>query len=754
MLRVIQFVFFCLTWPLAPILTILFSIKEILRAAPQILEATLSISWLGILLALNVVQRVLWTLGLGSREKVHFTTQQAKHFYREARSDLLALRQLGRTVLARFFRIMGLGRAFLRLERKIERSQPLPIPDAPPASPPSSEHRYEFEKYYQIQRRLAPGGSTAQLFVVKKLEKGEAVGEDQVLKYFDLTQGSHLENIVRESGSVQLATKLGLVLDSRMSKTAFYYVMPYYHGSTLTQEVYRTYRPRPDGWTPSDDIYRRHLVWTRQLLEVIVAFHHRGVFHKDIKPDNLIVSGEHLYLIDIGLLTPLSSTLQLTTHGTEYFRDPEIVRLAARGVSIRDIDCAKFDIYSIGAVLFFMLEGAFPASGSLSRSNRSTPFCLQWVCNRAMTDFEKRYRSANQMLRDVEDLLDLSERMSFAEIKVSSLSSFGDDGPRFATGPAERIPRPLPTQLRSPAPPPPSPHTAAAYVQAGPSAEVAPKEPRGRTGRIARTVVRAAVILGFTGAGVFAIEQFSQGRFERLEIAAGPQPSYRSSASRQGGRVIRVRPGQHQGVQTIPGTAQTPGELAPGVEIVQGPSAAPVPAPQAWNIFEGMTPVEKRLDREQLLFRTIEDLQDEQERLVALGAPAIEHVILVSLEIAPENALSEGLGRDLFQALVTRGLTVERAQAAVAEQFEGLIRAAQESPGAFQKKLDGIRSEFRSAGASLRPDTALLAYLVDPSSKSPDGQAELADLHLILQYGQGLGVRSYSFRNASSSWDR
>ena len=40
--------------------------------------------------------------------------------------------------------------------------------------------------------------------------------------------------------------------------------------------------------------------------------------------DNL--SDGRVQLVDLGLITPLASAMTLTTHGTEYFRDPELVR--------------------------------------------------------------------------------------------------------------------------------------------------------------------------------------------------------------------------------------------------------------------------------------------------------------------------------------------------------------------------------------------------------------------------------------------
>ena len=59
--------------------------------------------------------------------------------------------------------------------------------------------------------------------------------------------------------------------------------------------------------------------------------------------------------------------MTLTTHGTEYFRDPEMVRLALKGVKVHQVDGAKFDIYAVGAVLF-LLEYFFGSRGTGSET--------------------------------------------------------------------------------------------------------------------------------------------------------------------------------------------------------------------------------------------------------------------------------------------------------------------------------------------------------------------------------------------------
>jgi hypothetical protein len=93
--------------------------------------------------------------------------------------------------------------------------------------------------------------------------------------------------------------------------------------------------------------------------------------------------------------------MTLTTHGTEYFRDPEMVKLALKGVKVHEVDGVKFDVYGAGAVLYSMVENSFPAHGSLSRISRRCPEALRWIVRRAMADMQNRYGSAREMLADL-----------------------------------------------------------------------------------------------------------------------------------------------------------------------------------------------------------------------------------------------------------------------------------------------------------------------------------------------------------------
>jgi serine/threonine protein kinase len=117
--------------------------------------------------------------------------------------------------------------------------------------------------------------------------------------------------------------------------------------------------------------------------------------------------------------------MTLTTHGTEYYRDPELVRMAMKGVRVHEVSGAKFDLYSAGAVIYSMIEDGFPAQGSLSPINRRCPEALAWIVRRAMADVDRRYDSALQMASDLDVLLAATDPYS---VKPAALPSMGDGG--------------------------------------------------------------------------------------------------------------------------------------------------------------------------------------------------------------------------------------------------------------------------------------------------------------------------------------
>lgn len=298
---------------------------------------------------------------------------------------------------------------------------------------------------YEIIGTLPGGGSGSRLYVARPdairragfERSGQHGVGDVVIKVFSVNDGSSLPQIVRESRALEAARRMGLVLEHQLTPERFLYVMRYVPGDSLGLVAERLHAASgPEGL--EDRAVRSVVGYAADLVGTLAQYHAAGLWHKDIKPDNIIVSTAdgRAHLVDFGLLTPLRSAMTLTTHGTEYFRDPEMVRMALRGVKVADVDGVKFDIYGAGAVLYAILENSFPAHGAMSQITKRCPEALRWIVRRAMTDYEKRYASADAMLADLRVVLTAADPFAVKPGMLPSVAR-GESEPVAAAAQAE-----------------------------------------------------------------------------------------------------------------------------------------------------------------------------------------------------------------------------------------------------------------------------------------------------------------------------
>jgi serine/threonine protein kinase len=280
---------------------------------------------------------------------------------------------------------------------------------------------------YKIIGTLPSGGSGAKIYIANKVSDNTTV----VLKNFEIASGSQLPQIVRESRAMESAKKLGLVLEHHLDNDRFWYAMPYHAGDHLGVVTNALHKKSKKLSEPQ---FQTILSYQQTLLHTLREYHEAGLWHKDVKPDNIIIHDGSAHLVDLGLVTPLASAMTLTTHGTEYFRDPELVRQAMRGVKVHQADGSKFDVFAAGAVLYFMLENTFPAHGGLSDFSKESPECIRWIVRRAMADYDKRYCSIDEMLLDVETILSAKH---IAGVRPADLPSMGGQ----PTAPKESVRR-------------------------------------------------------------------------------------------------------------------------------------------------------------------------------------------------------------------------------------------------------------------------------------------------------------------------
>jgi len=212
---------------------------------------------------------------------------------------------------------------------------------------------------YQLKERLG-GGGMGEVYLAEhlllrrpcaiKLIHPDRAGDAQHLRRF--------EREVQATATLTHPNTVQVYDYGHAADGTFYYVMEYLPGLTLEQLVER------HGPLPAN----RAIHFLRQVCGALREAHSIGLIHRDIKPGNVMVcarGGRHdtAKLLDFGLVIPLGKSLggeKLTQEGaiagTPAYMSPE----QASGQEEMD---ARSDIYSVGALAYFLLAGQPPFAG-------------------------------------------------------------------------------------------------------------------------------------------------------------------------------------------------------------------------------------------------------------------------------------------------------------------------------------------------------------------------------------------------------
>jgi eukaryotic-like serine/threonine-protein kinase len=142
------------------------------------------------------------------------------------------------------------------------------------------------------------------------------------------------------------------LLDSGESDYLLWLVMPYVPGESLRSALHRERRLAPD--------FTARLAC--EILEALGYAHGQGLVHRDIKPDNIVLSPDGAVLVDFGIARAIAQsegdrvTRSGFVVGTEEYMSPE------QATGADDID-GRTDLYSLGIVLFEAVTGRPPFSG-------------------------------------------------------------------------------------------------------------------------------------------------------------------------------------------------------------------------------------------------------------------------------------------------------------------------------------------------------------------------------------------------------
>ena len=227
---------------------------------------------------------------------------------------------------------------------------------------------------YRVEREIGAGGM-ATVYLARDLrhnrqvavkvlrpELGAVLGAERFLAEIQVTANLQHPNLLP-------------LFDSGEANGLLYYVMPYVEGESLRARLMR------EKQLPVDEAVRI----AAAVGSALDYAHSHGVIHRDLKPDNILMHAGQPVLADFGIALAVANaggariTQTGLSLGTPQYMSPE------QATGDRVID-GRTDIYSLGAVLYEMLTGDPPHTGSTAQA----------IIARVLTDKPRTVRSTRE----------------------------------------------------------------------------------------------------------------------------------------------------------------------------------------------------------------------------------------------------------------------------------------------------------------------------------------------------------------------
>ncbi len=209
---------------------------------------------------------------------------------------------------------------------------------------------------YRIERELGQGGM-ATVYLATDLKHPRQVAIKVLRPELGLLLGP--ERFTRE---IQVVAGLSHphilpLFDSGQAGGLLFYVMPYIRGESLQARLAR------EGQLPIDEALRI----VRQVASALDYAHARGMVHRDIKPDNILLHEGEAMLTDFGIAVAADAapkerfTATGIMVGTPAYMSPE------QAAGQRELD-GRSDVYSLGCLLYELLAGEPPYTGATAQA--------------------------------------------------------------------------------------------------------------------------------------------------------------------------------------------------------------------------------------------------------------------------------------------------------------------------------------------------------------------------------------------------
>ncbi|MFR5875966.1 MAG: Stk1 family PASTA domain-containing Ser/Thr kinase [Eubacterium sp.] len=261
---------------------------------------------------------------------------------------------------------------------------------------------------YEVQEIIGVGGMSVVYKAYDNVD--DRIVAVKILKEEFLNNDEFKRRFKNESKAIALLSHPNIVrvYDVNFGEKLQYIVMEYIDGITLKE-----YITKQGAITWNDALF-----FMTQILRAVQHAHDKGIVHRDIKPQNIILlQNGNIKVTDFGIARfSRSETRTLTEQaiGSVHYIAPE----QAKGEHTDE----KADIYSLGVVLYEMLAGSVPFEADsavsvalmqlqadakrLTDINSDIPLGLEQICIRAMQKNPlDRYQTATEMLLDIEEII-------------------------------------------------------------------------------------------------------------------------------------------------------------------------------------------------------------------------------------------------------------------------------------------------------------------------------------------------------------